>query len=116
VSDLDVQASLPLTEATYFIMLSLAAGPKHGYAILKDVEVASEGRVLLSTGTLYGGLRRFLQDRWIERLDDPAMKQTGRPRKVYTLTNLGQTILEAEIARLRALVSAANLRVAEERV
>ena len=111
---MDVQAIQPLTEATYFIMLSLAAGPKHGYAIMKDVEAASMGRVLLSTGTLYGALGRFLKEGWIERLDDPASGRTGRPRKVYALTDSGRRCLEAEVARLRALVSAAKLRAVGE--
>ena len=51
--------SLPLTEPVMLIMLSLAGQPRHGYAILKDVEQMSSGRVMLSTGTLYGALRRL---------------------------------------------------------
>jgi len=51
-TQIDVQASLPLTEATYFILLGLASEPKHGYAIMKDVTALSDNRVVLSTGTL----------------------------------------------------------------
>ena len=51
----------PLTEATYFIMLSLSREPRHGYAIMKDVQSLSEDRVILSTGTLYGALKRLLK-------------------------------------------------------
>ena len=53
----DISANLPLTEATYFILLSLALGPRHGYLIMKDVRSLSRGRVTLSTGTLYGALK-----------------------------------------------------------
>jgi len=112
-----IQANLPLTEATFFIMLSLATGPKHGYAIMKEVTTLSDGRVVLSTGTLYGALKRLLRDRWIERVEDPiGPEETGRPRKAYTLTDLGRRILEAEAERLRGLAEAARLiRPARER-
>jgi DNA-binding PadR family transcriptional regulator len=57
---------LPLTEPVLLILLSLAGQPRHGYSILKDVEQMSDGRVMLSTGTLYGALRRLLHAEWIE--------------------------------------------------
>lgn len=105
-----IQANLPLTEATFFIMLSLATGPKHGYAIMKEVMDISDRRVALSTGTLYGALKRLLKDGWIERAEDlVSSEETGRPRKAYTLTDLGRRILEAEAKRLRGLAEAARL-------
>jgi DNA-binding PadR family transcriptional regulator len=109
----DIQASLPLTEATFFIMLSLLPAPRHGYSIMKDVQILSENRVVLSTGTLYGALKRLLENGWIERVENPDANEAGRPRKCYQLTDLGKRILDAEIARLRTLVSAARLRAAE---
>jgi DNA-binding PadR family transcriptional regulator len=107
---MDVQEQLPLTESTFFIILSLAPGPKHGYAILKEVEALSEGRVVLSTGTLYGALKRMLEGGWIERVEDPEPDGSGRERKAYRLTDLGRRILEAETARLRKLAGMAELR------
>src|SRR2546421_10786054 len=62
--------SLPVTEPVLLILLSLAEQPRHGYAILQDVQEMSEGRVTLSTGTLYGALRRLLDDGWIERFHE----------------------------------------------
>jgi DNA-binding PadR family transcriptional regulator len=111
----DVQANLPLTEATFYIMLSLAPEPRHGYAIMKDVQTLSESRVVLSTGTLYGALKRLLEQGWIERVDEVeeppgGTAVRGRPRKAYTLTRLGQHILDAEITRLQTLVSVARRR------
>lgn len=97
-------------------MLSLAPGPKHGYAIMKNVCSLSEERIVLSTGTLYGALKRLLEQGWIERLDEAGPDETGRPRKVYTLTALGRRILAAEIERLQALVRAADLRTVEGKV
>jgi DNA-binding PadR family transcriptional regulator len=82
----------PLTEATFFIMLSLAPAPQHGYGIMKDVEVLSEGRVTFSTGTLYGALKRLLEQGWIERFDNPEAAESGRPRKDYKLTDMGRWI------------------------
>ena len=115
-SQTDMQANLPLTEATFFILLSLAAEPKHGYAIMKDVQALSEGRIVLSTGTLYGAIKRLLEQDWIERVDGPEQaeddaEQSGRPRKAYTLTRVGQRALDAEVTRLQRLVSIARPHV-----
>ncbi len=111
---MDVQKHLPLTEATFFIMLSLSPGPKHGYAILKEVETLSEGRVRLSTGTLYGAIKRLLGREWICRVDDPEPNHTERPRKAYELTERGRRALGAELERLRKLVAVAQIQTAEE--
>jgi DNA-binding PadR family transcriptional regulator len=112
----DIQANLPLTEAVLFILLSLAPDPKHGYAIMKDVRALSENRVVLSTGTLYGALKRLLEQGWIERVEDTkdATEESRRPRKAYALTNRGRRIMDAEVARLRSLVAIAQWRVSEE--
>lgn len=104
----------PLREPTFFILLSLSPGPKHGYAILKEVESLSEGRLKLSTGTLYGAIKRLLDRGWIRRVDDPLPNSTDRERKSYDLTELGRRVLNAEIARLRKLVSVARNQTAEE--
>lgn len=101
---------LPLSEATFFILLSLSPGPRHGYSIMKDVQALSEDRVKLSTGTLYGALKRLLDQGWVKRVDDPAPDETQRERKAYALTDRGRRVLGAEIARLNKLVAAARLR------
>jgi DNA-binding PadR family transcriptional regulator len=101
-----------LTEPTFYILLSLAQGPRHGYAILKDVAALSDGRVALGTGTLYGALARLLDQGWIERVDIPQEPDTGRPRKDYILSELGRRILSAETTRLSRLVENARLRLA----
>jgi DNA-binding PadR family transcriptional regulator len=115
----DTQTSSPLTEATYLVLLSLVPGPKHGYAIMKDVEALSEGRVTLSTGTLYGVLKRLLEQEWIERVEETGDTPQpdngpGRERKSYTLTRMGRLVLNAETNRLQTLVSVARQRTAEE--
>jgi DNA-binding PadR family transcriptional regulator len=105
---MDVIAQLPLTEATYYILLSLAPEARHGYAIMKDVRALSHERVVLSTGTLYGALKRLLESEWILRVDDPEADGSGRERKLYSLTRLGRRVLEAEVARLDALLDSAR--------
>lgn len=110
----DILSNLPLREPTFLILLSLAPGPKHGYAILKEVEALSDGRVKLSTGTLYGAIERLLDQDWIRRADDPIPNDTNRKRKAYELTETGRKALNAEIARLRKLVNIAVTQTAEE--
>jgi DNA-binding PadR family transcriptional regulator len=105
--------ALPLTEPTLLILLSLSPGPKHGYAIMKEVETLSDGRVRLSTGTLYGALKRLLDEDWIVRVEDPEPNGTDRERKAYSLTDQGRFLLKAEVDRLHKLVSVARLRVVE---
>jgi DNA-binding PadR family transcriptional regulator len=104
---------LPLTEATFYILLSMAVERKHGYAILRDVQALSQGRVKLSTGTLYGALGRLLDQGLIERIDGDDPGETGRIRKFYAPTRLGRGVLDAELERMRALVAAAHQRLAE---
>lgn len=111
---MDIQINLPLTEVTYFILLSLASEQKHGYAIMKEVELLSEDRVLISTGTLYGALKRLLDQGWIIRSNNDTEKNSGREKKVYRLTILGTHILDAEILRLEGLVRVAQLRTIGE--
>jgi DNA-binding PadR family transcriptional regulator len=89
------------------ILTSLAAEPKHGYAILKDVSALGQGRVQMSTGTLYGALRRLLDEGWIERY----LERAERDRQAYRLTATGRAVLEAEAARLHSLAAAASERL-----
>ena len=111
---MEVQEYLPLTETSLFIILSLATAPKHGYAIMKEVEAMSEKRVVLATGTLYSALRRMLEDGWIERVTDNNSEADNRERKLYQLTRHGRRVLEAETSRLRKLVNLTQLHDVRE--
>ena len=103
--------ALPLTEPVLLVLLSLAEQPRHGYSILKDVEHMSGGRVQLSTGTLYGALKRLLEQEWIERVEED---ETPRDRRAYRLTSRGRRNLQLEIERLRQLTKVAALRIARK--
>ena len=79
---IDPASYLPLTEPTFYILLSLAPSKKHGYAILRDVEGLSKGRLRLSTSTLYSALARLLDQGLIERVpgDLEPRSHPGLPR------------------------------------
>jgi DNA-binding PadR family transcriptional regulator len=102
----DPSPFLPLTPAAFHVLLALADGPKHGYLILKEVEERTEGAVRLSTGTLYGLIKRFLDDELIVEL---AAEIDGQDRRrPYRLTPFGRDVAAAEAARLQTLVTAAR--------
>jgi DNA-binding PadR family transcriptional regulator len=102
----------PLTEPVLLILMSLAAQPRHGYALIKDIEALSRHRVRLSTGTLYGALRRLLDEGWIKRFEQ---EDTSRDKQAYRLTSEGRRQLELELDRFRELSRAgfARLRLGE---
>src|SRR3981081_4147940 len=103
--------SLPLTEPVLLILLSLAGQPRHGYSILKDVEEMSDGRVLLSTGTLYSALRRLLGGGWIERCE---ARQSSRGRQPYRLPAGGRRNLQTEVSRMKQAGRLRSLRLARQ--
>lgn len=98
----------PLSEPVFWILLGLAGEAQHGYALMKNVDHLSEGRVRLTTGTLYGALARLLEDRWIERVE---LRDTARDKQAYRLTPLGRARLRDETARLRHLTQLAATRL-----
>ena len=97
-----------LTEPVLLILMSLADQPRHGYALMKDIESLSQGRVRLSTGTLYGALHRLLEDRSIERFE---LEDRSREKQAYRLTVAGRRQLEMELDRLRQLARAGMSRL-----
>jgi DNA-binding PadR family transcriptional regulator len=103
--------TLALSEPVLFVLLSLAEQPRHGYSILKDIESMSGGRVLLSTGTLYGALQRLLDNGWIERVEE---EDAPRDRRTYRLTSRGRRNLQMEIERMRHLTKLAALRLSRK--
>ena len=104
----DDMDSRPLTEPVFLILTSLAERPRHGYALLQDIRHISAGRVTLSTGTLYGALRRLLEDGWIEPFEQDDM---SRDKQAYSLTDSGRKQLRVELDRMRQLTRAAATRL-----
>lgn len=101
--DVLVNPITALTEAVYYILLSLIE-PLHGYGIMQNVEVLSCGRVRLAAGTLYGAINTMVEKGWIRAL--PGKKDSRR--KEYVITDLGRVILNSEIVRLKELLSNGN--------
>ena len=102
---------MEISEPVLLILLSLAEQPRHGYAMLQDTERMSEGRVRLSTGTLYGALARLLGEKWIERFKE---EDNSRGKQAYRLTAAGRRNLQMEVGRLKHLARLAALRVARK--
>jgi PadR family transcriptional regulator, regulatory protein PadR len=89
-----------MREPTYYILASLIDGPLHGWGIIQEAKVLSDGRIRLTAGTLYGALDRLLVEGLVEQ--DREEIVSGRCRRYYRLTSLGRRLLEEEAARFAA--------------
>ena len=106
-SDRAVQS--PLTPATFHILLTLADGERHGYAIMREVEERSGAQVRLGPGTLYGSLKRLLEDGWVDEGTERADAEAGgERRRYYRITKLGLAVARAEALRMDQLVRSAR--------
>ncbi len=109
MSSADLRSSLPLGASTFYILLALAGGDRHGYGVIKEVEAQTDGTVKLGPGTLYRLIKQLLADGWITEIDGDASGDDER-RRYYRLTARGRAIARAEAERLDALVSVARER------
>src|ERR1700690_1097200 len=96
--------AVPLTPTVFAILLSLADGDKHGYAIMKDARAPEGGGVRLGPGTLYGSLERMMRDGLVVESDI----QDDERRRYYCLTALGRHVLAVELQRLDVAVASAR--------
>jgi DNA-binding PadR family transcriptional regulator len=99
-----VQPAAPLSPAVLAILLSLAEGDKHGYAMMKEARSPRGGGIAMGPGTLYGSIDRMIRDGLVEE----SGKQDDERRRYYRLTAHGRTVLAAECERLDAAVSSAR--------
>ena len=107
----DADTAPPLTPAMFHVLLALAGDDLHGYAILKEVELRTDGEVKLSTGTLYGIIKRLLNDGLITELRQrPAAHEDDERRRYYRLTPKGRELAAAEAERLEKVVALARAR------
>jgi DNA-binding PadR family transcriptional regulator len=101
----------PLTPSMFHVLLALAGDDLHGYAILKEVELRTGGKVRLSTGTLYGIIKRLLNDGLIAELRwRPAEAEDDERRRYYRLTPQGRQVATAEAERMDEILSVARSR------
>jgi DNA-binding PadR family transcriptional regulator len=105
------QGSMPLSPTVFHILLALGEGDRHGYSIMQEVTARSDGQVRLGPGTLYGAIKRMIQDGLIEESDErPDPELDDERRRYYRLTDLGQRAAAAEADRLAKLVRLARTK------
>ena len=102
------ESQAPLTAAMLNVLITLADGDKHGYAILKEVEEQTAGEVQLSTGTLYGIIKRLLGDGLIVESRHRPVEDDDQRRRYYRLTEPGRHVAVAEALRMEKLLARAR--------
>ena len=106
-------AHAPLTPAVLHILLALSTGERHGYAIMKQVQVDSQGKATMGPGTLYGSMGRMMEAGLIRESDKRVDPEMDDERRIYyELTGAGRAALEAELKRYRGVVAVAEGRLA----
>ena len=103
-----VDALLPLPPATFHILLSLANGERHGYAIIQDVAEATDGDLHLSAGTLYRSIARMVEQGLITEVARRRTPDEDERRRYYRITPFGTAVARAEAARLSQLLRLAR--------
>lgn len=104
---------LPLTPAEFQVLLSLAEGERHGYALMQDVRTQTNGQLKIGPGTLYTLLDRLQSAGIIEESPRRPEQNEDQRRRYYRLTRLGKKVLAAEAQRLEALIRAARRRLSQ---
>jgi len=109
----DPQDLLPLPTATFHILLALSEQDRHGYSIMREVAVRSDGAVKLGPATLYTSIKRLLSEGLIAESDErPEAENDDQRRRYYRLTAFGRRVAVAELARLQSLVRQAKVSLA----
>lgn len=109
----DPKSFIPLKPHWFHILVSLAGGEQHGYAIMQDVLNRTTGKVRLWPATLYGSIKRLIEADLIEESDErPAAELDDARRRYYRLTALGKLVLDAECERLQELVHTIRVKQA----
>lgn len=104
---------LPLTPTEFQVLLALADGERHGYALMQEVRTQTGGQIRLGPGTLYTLLDRLLTSGIIEESARRPEQNEDQRRRYYRLSRLGKKVLEAEAQRLEALVRSARRRLSQ---
>ena len=109
--DSEIESMLPLQPAVFHILMALAEDDRHGYAIIQDVAMRTNGRIKLSAGTLYRSIQKMLEQGLIAELSErerPKPELDDERRRYYRITSLGIAVARAEARRLAVLVQLAR--------
>ncbi len=101
-----------VSDPVLHILLALSDHPRHGYAIVQEIEARTDNAVRLGTGTLYTALKRLRKDGLIKEVGAEATSESGRKRRTYGLTALGRTTLARQTTRLKVLFDHAQQKSA----
>ncbi len=105
----DPQTLLPLTPTVFHILLALVDNERHGYGIMQEVALHTDGQMRMGPGTLYGSIKRMMNDGLIEESGErPDPEMDDERRRYYRLTDFGQKVVRAEAERLARLVNVAR--------
>jgi len=108
VTSSDADTLLPLPPATFHILVALAEGERHGYAIMQEVAARTGGDLRLSPGTLYRSIQRMLEQGLISELTGKPAKGDDERRRYYRLTPFGRDVAQAETRRLAQMLKLAR--------
>lgn len=106
---MDPESFLPVPQQTLHILLALSDGDAHGYGIMQDVAARTNGKIRLSPGTLYGAIKRLLEEGLITEVERrSALPGEDERRRYYRLTKLGRSVALAELARMEETLKQAR--------
>jgi DNA-binding PadR family transcriptional regulator len=105
----DPTSLLPLTPAVFHVLLALADGERHGYAIMQEVAATTDGQIKMGPGTLYGTIKRLLESQLIEESEErPDPRLDDERRRYYRLSGVGEQVVRAEARRYAGIVAIAR--------
>ena len=107
--EINPEEMLPLTPAAFHVLMALADGERHGYAIMQEIAEHTDGRMQMGPGTLYGTIKRLLEARLIEESDErPDPHLDDERRRYYRLSGVGQKVVRAEAQRYADMAAVAR--------
>ena len=104
---MNIDELLPLPPVTFHILVALAGGERHGYAIIQDIAARTDGELKIQAGTLYRSIQRMLEQGLVVETGSPILADDER-RRYYRLTPFGREVAQAEARRLEQMVRLAR--------
>lgn len=109
------ESFLPLSPVSFYVLLALTDGAKHGYAIMRGVADLTDGEVRLGSGTMYRAISSLLDDGLVEETTPDRPTYDDERRRYYALTTLGRSVLQAETKRMENAVKLSRAKRVQAR-